>query len=129
MLPILASAILATGSASACLPPEPASVSLQGILERVVFPGPPNYESVAGGDTPETSYVITLDRAVCLAELPNNPTTRIQLVFLNAAEQSYTSLAPLLRSRVSCSGSLFARESGHHHTPVLLTVATCAASN
>jgi len=54
-----------------CLPITEAQdgpVTLSGQLERHVYPGPPNYESIRRGDRAETAYILVLDRPVCLRE-------------------------------------------------------------
>ena len=100
-------------------------VTIRGTLTRQVFPGPPNYESIAHGDTPETYYVLRLNPAACVAANPPDPDepavrnlTNMQLM-LTGPEQ-YSLLRPLLDKQVSLSGTLFAAITGHHHTPVLL---------
>ena len=40
--------------------------SLNGRLTYAVYPGPPNYQSVEKGDTPEGSYVLVLDSDICI---------------------------------------------------------------
>ena len=126
----IGSALLAANARPAsCLNPEPAVVHLSGMLERITYPGPPNYESISSGDAPETYLVLKADRDICLVDAPTEFSERIQLVFLNHPQESYASLAPSVGKRVTCSGSLFARETGHHHTSILITVSRCAASN
>ena len=49
-----------------CLRYEPAISELTGTIKRVVFPGPPNYESVTRGDKPETCWVLYLPKKVCV---------------------------------------------------------------
>jgi hypothetical protein len=47
---------------------------------------------------------------------------KIQLVFRNA--DRYKSQKDLVGKRVVANGTLFGSHTGHHHTPVLLTVST-----
>jgi hypothetical protein len=47
---------------------------------------------------------------------------QIQLVFRNAAE--YETLKALVGKKVAARGTLLGAHTGHHHTPVLLTVST-----
>jgi hypothetical protein len=101
-------------------------ISLHGTLTRQVFPGPPGYESIARGDKPETYYVLRLQPPGCVVGNPTDPDqpavdkiTDIQLV-LRGKEQ-YASFRPLIDKQIVLSGSLFAAETGHHHTPVLLS--------
>lgn len=130
LVPAIGSVLLAANvNASPCMHSEPTVVNLSGILERATFPGPPNYEGISDGDAPETYFVLKLGSGICLTPDPEQVSERIQLVFLKDPAQSYSALAPAVGKEVSCSGSLFASQSGHHHTPILLTVTNCAASN
>ena len=45
----------------------------RGTLERKTFPGPPQYESIAAGDEPETVWLLKLDAPVCVSADPNDP--------------------------------------------------------
>jgi hypothetical protein len=47
-------------------------VYVTGTLTRQVFPGPPGYESIAQGDTPEIYYVLKLDPATCVEQDPTD---------------------------------------------------------
>lgn len=61
------SARLSSGSvATKCLEYEPKVISLSGTLVRETHPGRPNYESIAGGDEPETIWVLRLKEAICV---------------------------------------------------------------
>jgi hypothetical protein len=128
MWPLLTLGLLGVASEPpACLPPDPATVTLSGVLERQTSPGPPNYDSIAAGDAPETYFVLHLDQPVCLSDLPDNPASLIQLVFNSSSAQSYESLRPWLGQPMTCNGKLFWWQTGHHHTPILLTVTSCSA--
>jgi hypothetical protein len=121
-------------TARACLPYEPAVVTVRGTLERKTFPGPPNYESARKGDKPETYWILELPQAVCVAEDSREPDldparaniSRIQLVL---TPEMYAAYKALVGRKVMASGTLFGAISGHHHTPVLLTVRIVSASN
>ena len=41
------------------------ALSFEGTLNYRIFPGPPNYEDVRKGDTPEPTYILKLDDAIC----------------------------------------------------------------
>jgi len=47
-------------------------VYVTGTLTRQVFPGPPGYESIARGDTPEIYHVLKLDPAACVDQDPTD---------------------------------------------------------
>src|SRR6187397_2557136 len=54
---------LASAADAACLDLKQ-SLSLEGTLNRI-FAGPPNYEDVRKGDTPEPTYILTLAEPMC----------------------------------------------------------------
>src|SRR2546430_10067950 len=41
------------------------TLSFEGTLNYRIFPGPPNYEDVRKGDTPEPTYILKLEEPVC----------------------------------------------------------------
>jgi hypothetical protein len=110
-----------------CLSYEPASVKLKGKITRKTFAGPPNYESVKEGDTPETYWILHLSRPICVnadenmpgGEEPEKNVSDIQLIV--SAEQ-YTRYKGIPGKSVEVSGELMHSITGHHHTNVLLTV-------
>jgi hypothetical protein len=112
--------------AAACLSYEPDVVSVYGIIREKDFPGPPNYESIARGDRRETSWILTLDKTVCvtgkggdaLDEQEAN-VSEMQLVLDSAGYAKYRGL---LMKPVAVRGTLFHAHTGHHRTRVLLTV-------
>jgi len=99
-------------------------VQVTGTLVRIVFAGPPNYESVARGDQAEPQFVIQLDKPVCVKADPTNdfavfvPSIRDIMLMLNPPQ--FGQLRSRLGTRVMLSGGLMAAETGHHHTPVML---------
>src|SRR5262245_26420025 len=58
-------------------------LSFQGKLNYRIFPGPPNYEDVRKGDTPEPTYILKLEEPICATgdEFvdPNTKFDRIQI--------------------------------------------------
>ncbi len=104
-----------------CLPHEPASVVLEGKLQRRTYAGPPNYESVAKGDRPETGFYLLLAKAICTAgDDLSDPQRNVRLVQLVLNKEGYDRLRPYLRQPVRLRGTLFGAHTGHHHAPVLL---------
>lgn len=99
-------------------------VSVTGRLLRIVFPGPPNYDSLAGGDKPEPYFVLHLDRPVCVAEDPtdskNPAVARVTDMQLMLEPAQYKQLRSRLGRQIRLSGVLIAAQTGHHHTPVML---------
>ena len=62
----LKSALGSAASQHDCLLYEPASVTLTGRVSLKAFPGPPNYESIAEGDTPEAAWLLRLAKPICV---------------------------------------------------------------
>lgn len=114
---------------AACLSYEPSVVKLEGTLTKKTFPGPPNYESVLKGDRPEAYWMLNLERPVCVDQDPtdadvNGAQKNVRIVQLVVDPKVYQANAGLIGTRVVVTGRLFGAITGHHHTPVLLTVAT-----
>jgi hypothetical protein len=118
---------LPSSSVEHCLQLEPNAVLLHGVIERATFPAPPNYENVANGDAPETYWLLKLEQPTCVqtaddsGHAAHSGITRIQLVFLRD-DHPYQKYRSLLNHAVQATGTLFAAQTGHHHTDVLLTV-------
>lgn len=121
--------------AELCYPDEPVSVTVTGALTEQTFPGPPNYESVVGGDEPETVFLLNLNPSICtigytLTEMekngywdsPHTGINRMELVFVDDPVYLYRYLRPYLGKTVHCTGKLFDAENGHHHTLVLIAI-------
>ena len=111
-----------TGSASAaCLPYEPAKVTLTGAVHRVKAFGAPGFGENPRTDAREDYDSLRLDQPICTigaagGDDPHSGVKEMQLVFLGSH-----AAVPLGRP-VAISGSLFAQQTGHHHTEVLITV-------
>ena len=111
-----------------CLRYEPTVVTLEGTLSTKLFYGPPNYGETAQQDAKEPQYLLSLEEPICTDRDPKSPD-------LNAAESGVTvlqlvagtaELREALRSalgrKVLVNGTLFHAHTGHHHTPVVLTL-------
>src|SRR5215472_3390379 len=114
-------------SGRSCLSYEPTVVNLTGTIISRTFPGPPNYESIRKGDEPETYWLLKLPKAVCVNQKPGDLTDvakknirQIQLVF--NSEKAYKTYRRLLGRQVLATGTLYGSHTGHHKTPILLTV-------
>jgi hypothetical protein len=111
-----------------CKSYEPAVVSLHGTLIRKTLAGPPNYADIRHGDRAETFLFLNLDRPICVDEDKSEPDLnpkqtnirRVQLVLFGTG--AYDKYKALVGKRVVAAGTLFGWHTGHHHTPVLLTV-------
>ena len=57
------------------------SFAFEGTLTFHIFAGPPNYESVSHGDTPEPSYILKLDAPICAkGDEDTDPNTAIEQI-------------------------------------------------
>lgn len=107
---------------------EPAELS--GVLSHRIFAGPPGYEDVQKGDTPEPGYVLKLPAAICLTgdpdfTDPSNLFDEVQVVSREATEKSMRALDG--RSvTVQLSGHIPAH-TGHHHRPLVAWVEAISA--
>lgn len=101
-------------------------LTLSGTLLRITYPGPPNYESIAHGDVPETYWVLQPDRKInCAINAPNfDDHTKMQLVMFG---NEYRDYASLVGKNVIVNGNLMYSENGHHHTSLLIIVDKIAA--
>ncbi len=114
--------LISTGSAAAaCLPYEPAKVTLTGTVHRVKAFGPPGFGENPRTDAREDYDSLHLDQPICTigsagGDDPHAGVRELQLVFLGSH-----AAVPLGRP-LAISGSLFGQETGHHHTEVLITV-------
>jgi hypothetical protein len=110
-------------------------LAFKGTLSRQVFPGPPNYEDVRKGDTPERAFIIKLDAPICATgdEFLDSSEAfdTVQLLVDNSAKGGpalLSSLTRLIGKRVQVMAtSGFGAENGHHHAPLLATVVSITA--
>jgi hypothetical protein len=111
-------------AASVCLNYESATVELTGLLRRHTFPGPPNYESLAQGDKAEAGYYLHLSKPICtVAGSEGEALTGVRIVQLVLSAGDFERLRSKLGRRITVAGNISAAVTGHHHAPVLLTVA------
>ena len=97
---------------------------LTGVLSHVIFAGPPNYEDVQKGDTPERGYVLALPSPICLfgddfAD-PGHQFSEVQLVETDKTARAVQSLVNST-VHVVLSG-VMAAETAHHHRPLVAWV-------
>lgn len=116
MTALLALTLAPLDAAAACLR-YGAPVHLTGALHR---------KTVPGADKAATYWFLRLDRAVCIDARPGDGIdiahARVREVQLVLGGDLYQRYAALLDTRVTGIGTLFGRHTGHHATPVLLTV-------
>lgn len=107
-----------------CLAYQPAIVSLSGMLERRVYPGRPNFESLEEGDEPETGFYLVLPKPVCFGGGAGadgaSMVAGVTLVQLNLEPAQFEELRPHLGEVISVRGGVHESFSGHHHAPVVM---------
>ena len=125
MLAALVLTLASTGTVkAACLPFEPQTVELTGVAESRMFPGPPNYESIAHDDQPEYAIILELRKKTCFSGKHRDGALteplwvdKIHIVNLKGKKPiAPKDLSKILRVR----GRAFVAATGHHRTPVLL---------
>ncbi|MGH9421379.1 MAG: DUF4431 domain-containing protein [Thermoanaerobaculia bacterium] len=120
-------------AAPACLHFEPAVSSISGMLVRKTYPGPPNYEDIKKGDRPETGWYVRLAQPVCFVGTPGDEINGedeagVNLVQLVLMHNEYKTHTRLVGKNVKATGMFFRAHTGHHYTPVLLTVTSLELS-
>jgi hypothetical protein len=99
---------------------------VEGMLERKLFPGPPEYESIAAGDAPEIVWLIKLDAPVCVAADStdrsgiNAAVARASAIQLVLTDEQYKVYARWVGTHIVLTGKLFGAITAHHRTPVLM---------
>jgi hypothetical protein len=108
------------GSASSeCAPFAGREWEFTGHLVNRVFPGPPNYESVTGGDKPVTRWYLQLRWPACFAEY--RYLTRFQLALNPEEVDRYR---PLLGKEIGVTGTLVEGAAGLHTTALVVNVSS-----
>ena len=120
----------ATQSKRKVLNYEPANVTLTGVVVSKTYYGPPNYGESPKTDSKETQYVLILDSPVDIVGDRSDQTTErgVKRVTLVVNDFKAHHVETLLGSRVEVQGTLFHASTGHHHTKVLINVASIKKS-
>lgn len=131
-VPVLALSAVAPTLAE-CLQWSSENVALVGKLEAQTFPGAPNYESVEAGDEPEIHWLLCLEQPICVDGVDDlgfdHPEISVSEVQLLLKPKDYERYRSLLNGEVEVKGKLLSRESGHHHTNVLLEISELRAQD
>ena len=120
---LIALQCIAAHSEAACLQYNQDGIKLIGRIELRTFFGPPNYGENPDTDSRETQALLVLDKPVCVQadtktfEDAENDQTEVTLVPVGKVAFSQFD-----KRHVEVVGSLFHAISGHHHTPVLISV-------
>lgn len=97
---------------------------LEGRLTHVIFPGPPEYQDVQRGDTPEPGYLLKLPSPICIKGDDNaDPNLQFDEVHLVSTEKTEIEMQLLtnLDVIVGLTGQMSA-VTGHHHRPLVAWV-------
>ena len=106
----------------------PNPIELFGRLTHRTFPGPPNYEDVQQGDTPESAYILNLATPRCFfGDQFLDEKDQISQVHLIVNGEDDRGLFAALHERIGESvavtgNAAFGAHTGHHHAPVLMIV-------
>ena len=98
---------------------------LEGMLIAVIFAGPPNYEDVQKGDSPEPGYILRLPNNVCIeGDDFADPKISFNEVQLFADSESVSRELQRYQndSVVVTVNDAFAAHTGHHHRPMVARV-------
>ena len=114
--------------AAACLPYEPASSTIAGTITRGVFPGRPNFASIADGDEKLVYWILTPDSPACvgssgLATEVNEAESDVSEIQLAPRDNRfYEQHQGVIGKHVKATGTLFHQHSAWHVTRVVLQV-------
>jgi hypothetical protein len=107
-----------------CFALEPSVSELVGVVEERTFPRPPNYDENPT-DAQETQLILVLLAPTCVKPSEPDkswgPFTEITLVPIHTSSQSIPR-----NKRIKVVGTLFEVHTGHHHTPLLMSVQSVA---
>jgi len=104
---------------------EPDTVRITGTLARHMYYGAPGFGEDPKHDEKEIGFYLDLSSPICTdagrddGDVATKGVRRIQLVL---DPEGYARLKPFLTRRVTLRGTLFGAMTGHHHTPILLSV-------
>lgn len=99
--------------------------SLSGVLTHHIFPGPPNFEDVQKGDTPEPGYILKLDDNICLTGDVDFADSKLRFdeVQLVPTDETSADMRTLRDSRVHVIlKDPMPAMTGHHHRPLVAWV-------
>lgn len=97
--------------------------TLFGVVVERTLPGPPNYESTSRGDKAEIHRFLRLANKKCIEIVEDGRFVSTNLVQLHFVDLKQSQIEKSLRGYpIRVVGEAFAAASGHHHTPLLLTV-------
>ncbi len=128
---VLASASPAIGGCFDLSKPQSQPTLLSGQLELRIFPGPPNYENIKTGDTPESAYILQLAKPICIQGsgfADGKPFTTVHLLPIEGKVREMKALVGQEEVKVRLRDS-FGAQTGHHHAPLVASVQSIAADD
>lgn len=120
LLTMAAIAQPAAAWADACLKYAPKKVTLTGIIFLKEDFGPPGYGQDPEHDTREMNVYINLDTPVCV-EAKGDQAAAHNVGTMQMVYARYPFQKKWAGKHVEVKGTLFAADTGHHWTPVLIT--------
>ncbi len=116
--------VLPAMARAACLPYGPASVTLTGTVQHVRAYGPPGFGETPKQDAREDYDGLKVDTPVCTVQSANGSEEAESGV--PVLQMLFSGRRPAFRpnQRVTVTGTLFHQDTGHHHTVVLIDVAS-----
>lgn len=97
-------------------------VSVSGRLTLQLFPGVPNFESIAAGDAEERTFIVELPAETCIDDGGDfaDPAEKFVTVQVSGADRLSTVLKAAVGRNVLIEGEGFASYTGHHHAPLVV---------
>ena len=98
-------------------------VSVSGRLTLQLFPGAPNFESIAAGDVEEQTFIVELPHAACIDDGGDfaDPAEKFVTVQVSGAQDRLSAvLKAAVGRKVIIEGEGFASHTGHHHAPLVV---------
>ena len=103
---------------------EHSKVTLSGALTVQLFAGPPNYESIAKGDTEEQAFILELPTRLCANDGAFiEASKKFDRVHLSSSVPAILKVLDAAVGRnVTVRGEAFGSHTGHHNAPLELFV-------
>ena len=97
-------------------------VTVTGVLTTQLFAGPPNFESIAGGDAEERALILELPRRTCAddGEFIASDTSFDRVHISSYAPAILDRLNAAVGRQVTVHGEAFGAQTAHHRAPLVL---------
>ena len=96
--------------------------TISGLLTEQIFAGPPNYQSITGGDAEERTFILELPERQCASdgEFIENSTKFDRVQISSSDPGLITVLHAALGHQVTVHGEAFGAHTGHHHAALVM---------